>query len=155
MNRQSRNTPLILAIRCSAIDAVNPISEIDKILAQHATAWFAKYGRSMTKAVTRKLGATKIEAYVLLAYRDRDGLQQASYALLGSSNGRPKDRRLFPAYYSSVAARIGTWLHLARATLPDLRVENVVVRTSGQGLQKAMNSSMSGHFWCRFRMADE
>lgn len=135
----------ILVIRCSSIDRVDPIAELDAVIAKRGTAWFGKYGQTFAA-----FPYTQEERLVVLAGNNRMQMhgQGAAYRLLERSILAPADKSSYPSYYCGKLHRISTWLKLEPAASPRVDLSYLVVLRSGQPVKAAMSTSMVGHFWC-------
>lgn len=137
---------VVLAIRCSSMDRVNPITELDRVIDNIGWGWFGKYGQPIPETSIRKKG----EIFVVLVgnYKVRVNGTGAHYKLEETSSAPPSQTSHYPAYYADKLDRIGSWLKLAPAAPPDVDLSTLLVRSSRQPLRRALNNSMRGHFWC-------
>jgi hypothetical protein len=134
-----------LVIRCSNIDGVNPIEEVDHVIGRLGYCWFGKYGQPIL-SIERKFSSN---VRVVLAGGVKMGMKGtgALYELRDWSFSTPPAKE-YPPYYKSKLSRIGTWLKLERAKEADIATSDLIVKSSRQALSKVLSDSMGGYFWC-------
>jgi hypothetical protein len=135
-----------LVVRCGVIDGVNPIEEVDCVIARHGHCWFGKYGQRIAGIARR---SEKSPLIVVLAGGRKISKpgNVPAYALSGWSPSVPAVG-YYPAYYKYTLERISTWLKLERTTESTIATKDLVIKSSLQPLQDALHSSMRGYFWC-------
>jgi hypothetical protein len=140
-----------LVIRCSRLDGVNPIDEVDKVIAARGHCWFAKYGIPV-----KSLPASSNKTYVALtgATSNHDTSVLSVYELRQMSREQPKMTADYPKYYQNHLHRVSTWLELVPATRSTLSIDEFFVKSSLQPLKNTLHGSMRGHFWCSRRGND-
>lgn len=136
-----------LVIRCSNLDGVNPITEVNEVIARLGYCWFGKYGQPLSKT-----GATKtdpLRGVVLVGNSTVAAPGRGSlYVLGGWSFSKPSNPGGYPAYYEKKLGRISTWVKLIRADTSEVSISDLQVKSSLQPLARALSDSMRGHFWC-------
>lgn len=136
-----------LVIRCSGLDGVNPVDEVDRVIDRCGFCWFGKYGQPIN-SIGNKLKTGQLQ--VVLAGGSKIDMvgTGALYSLLTWSFSPPSPEH-YPTYYASKLGRISTWLKLQRAEQPVIATNDLVIKSSLLPLAKALNDSMRGHFWCK------
>lgn len=139
-------TTTYLVIRCSNLDGVNPIQEVDQVIDRLGFCWFGKYGQPIAKVARQ----SKHDLKVVLTGGPKLGMQGrgAVYELRGCSFVTPSQDH-YPAYYADKLGRIGTWLKLERTSQANIATGELMIKSSRQPLAKALTDSMRGHFWCQ------
>lgn len=134
-----------LVIRCSNLDGVNPIEEVDQVIDRLGFCWFGKYGQPIGSIASQAKGDLK----VVLTGGSKIGVQGtgAVYELRGWSFAPPLVEH-YPQCYANKLSRIGTWLKLERTTETTISTGELIIKSSLQPLPKVLSDSMRGHFWC-------
>lgn len=140
-------TDTVLVIRVSGIDLVDPLVEIDNVIAKHGYCWFGKYGRAIP---AEKIKPTEENSTVVLVLkgkqRDKERFLSRTYEVSGVSTRRPKDG-VYPSYYSSKMSRISIWLKLEKAK-KQLTLSSLHTKSSAQPVSTTLSGSMAAFFYC-------
>lgn len=143
----------VLLIRCSHLDGLDPIQEIENLMLTNASAWFGKYGQGIGfpspihRDDTQSTRAHLSNNVILVALSSIE--RTAFFRLRNWSRTPPTDEGVFPQYYRAVMSRIGTWLELSEWTDEgDMSLDDLVIRSSRRSAKSALRASMRGHFWC-------
>lgn len=135
-----------LVVRCSRLDGVNPIEEVDHVARKHGYCWFGKYGLHVGRLVqyekreTIRVILTGGSSVIAAGVGKRYDLKTWSYA-------KP-DTSVYPRYYKHTLERISTWLCLVPTNEPYVATERFIVLSSAMPLPHVLNASMRGHMWC-------
>lgn len=135
----------VLAIRCSTLDGLNPIVELNNVIKERKYGWFGKYGSPIN---TFRATNGKFPHVLLVGNGKFVGDRECFYKALDCSATMPEERAAFPSYYGPVISRIGTWFKLARVSGYEINVADYSILSSRQPLKTALANSMRGHFWC-------
>jgi hypothetical protein len=135
-----------LVVRCSNIDGVNPVEEVNGVIARIGYCWFGKYGNPI--APLRKTATDGCYAVLAPPPAMRDGRALPVYRLTALTKQQPQNANEYPEYYEKIMHRIGSWLRLELAPQPLIDLDELTVKSSLQPLKHALNGSMRGHFWC-------
>ena len=139
-----------LVVRCSFIDGVDPIEEINRVIERKGHAWFGKYGGPLARSLGETVRDPNVNTFVVLVQKDTGANYAARpFRLLEVTKNRPKRRDHYPRYYDKVIGRIGDWLKVAPYDGPTFDIRKLQIRSSAQPLLRTLGLSMRGYFLCR------
>lgn len=134
----------VLVIRCSFIDGVNPVEEVNYVLHRLGYCWFGKYGQPIGSfPAARPLPV----AFAGGGISGSEGKLPIFAATEWATAATPP-KIGYPGYYKRHLSRVGTWLRLESLNPNNIDIAELRVRSSSQPLKLALRESMRGHFWC-------
>ncbi len=125
----------------------DPIAEVDKVLNNNVTCFFAKFGKKLN---TKKISALCLKKSVRLVIAiNVDGLYVSkTYFLKKACDDIDSKQLNYPAYYVGKESFIGTWLEISKSDF-QVQINDLRVASSYEKLSVSMQSSMSSFFFCK------
>jgi hypothetical protein len=139
-----------LVIRVGLQDGVNPVEEVEKVIAVKKTCWFAKYGEPLSKGISARI-LEKKDVALSLVHKTLHGYQIRSYCINRIEVSPSLIVGTYPAYYDAQKNRVGAYIEISQFLEPQPLVDDLVVKSSLNKLPLALRGSMRGHFICRLR----
>lgn len=141
-----------LVIRLTQQGPIDPLREIDDVIAKVGTCWFGKLGRPLSPVSLRRAGGLPSTLVLLvnlrhLADSSSPTWHHRAYRLLDVWHRRVPPRDEYPEYYREFLPMISTWFKLGPAH--QISIDSLVTRSSGQRVIESMRNSMGSFFYCR------
>jgi hypothetical protein len=143
----------ILLLRISRLGLVDPLAELDNVIAKRGEGWFGKVGRRISENTISRMGGIPMPVLISVLYKPPKGAEPAqrytgSYTLLQYSTHAPRVGE-FPSYYGQFMSSINTWLKLEPA--PPIELDSLITKSSGEKATNTMRNSMASFFFTRRR----
>jgi hypothetical protein len=127
--------------------AEDPITEINRVLEEQASCFFGKFGKKLNDERLQELiGLNRL--YLLIAYKTGNQYVSQTYKVVSIPTPDKVTPDKFPPYYTSHERYISTWLEVEKS-VPQPKLSDLVVRSSGEKLLTSMTLSSSSFFFCR------
>jgi hypothetical protein len=151
MKNKKKN--LYLVIRYGLIDDVDPVAELEKVIALQGKAWFGKYGQPLNLQLAlsvREKRENVVVVFVRKGFTSKDnGYVVNTYNLLSIGRTTPTNKAEYPEYYSKKISYISSWLELTPYAGREIKLATLVTQSSQRPLSESLAKSMRGHFLCR------
>lgn len=139
---------LFVVIRVGLQDGVNPVEEVEKIIATNDFCWFGKYGEPLNQTLQSRV-AEKKDVMLCLVYKSLHGYNISSYKIEEVSKRPMLLAGSYPDYYSKFIDRIGTFIKISKVKSEHPTIDDLYVKSSLNKLSLALRDSMRGHFVCK------
>lgn len=127
--------------------AEDPIAEVEEVLRQHPTCFFAKFGRELNSERLHDLAQLN-RLHLVIAYRSGRMYVSRAYKVIDAPHGGQVNSKRCPPYYGQIVARVGTWLEIV-PTPHQPQFSNLIVESSQRNLLSSMALSSSSFFFCK------
>ena len=129
----------------------DPILEIDKVLNNFETCFFAKFGKKLNLKKIRDL-SKDTDLHLVIVNKDGDYYKSKTYKLISANDEIKVESRNYPSYYIGKEHFVGTWFEV-RHSLYEALLADLYVASSYSKLTTSMSLSMSSFFFCRLDLA--
>lgn len=130
------------------LDGLDPIDEVNNVLAEKEFCWFAKYGQAIRGRIVERLEAHS-DVALTLVYKNPSGYKLQSYHIEKIASSPNLEAGTFPPYYASFLHRVGSFIRITELRGVQPGTEDLEVRSSLNSLTIALRTSMRGYFVCR------